>query len=373
MFCHEVKRATNCQRATSRLVRTWWNKTRQRGLMVAVEEEAAASHSARAAIRTPPLCCCACCMSTFTSREYPRKSQTTWKHSYATKMPTSTRSSKKRNHDDISQDDGPALSFHGALKSFAYAHDGQEDHERPDLTRGDVKINSPNKDRRIQSSIASTPEARRKQRGASASARKYAHLPLLSDVLAPDLLVMFIGLNPGVTTAESGHAYAHPSNLFWKLLYSSGITGRRCAPDEDVNMPELYRLGFTNIVSRPTKDQSELTKAEMVEGAPALEEKAKRWRPEACCLVGKGIWEAVFKSRHGRYPSKADFHYGWQSEDENMGRCADWAGARLFVAASTSGASASLRPPEKEAIWRPLGEFVESRRAARAEETRTEI
>ncbi|KAL9053690.1 MAG: hypothetical protein Q9162_004641, partial [Coniocarpon cinnabarinum] len=43
-----------------------------------------------------------------------------------------------------------------------------------------------------------------------------------------------------------------------------------------------------------------------------------------------------------------------------------WNGACTFVAASTSGASASLKPAEKEAIWRPLGEWVQLRRRERA-------
>ncbi|RYC55770.1 hypothetical protein CHU98_g10429, partial [Xylaria longipes] len=61
----------------------------------------------------------------------------------------------------------------------------------------------------------------------------YAHLAPLIDVIAPNLLILFIGLNPGVQTARTGHAYAHPSNLFWKLLYSSGITPVPCRAEED--------------------------------------------------------------------------------------------------------------------------------------------
>ncbi|KAL9086431.1 MAG: hypothetical protein Q9159_004208 [Coniocarpon cinnabarinum] len=33
---------------------------------------------------------------------------------------------------------------------------------------------------------------------------KYAHLPHLTDVLAPNLLILFVGLNPGITTATEG-------------------------------------------------------------------------------------------------------------------------------------------------------------------------
>jgi TDG/mug DNA glycosylase family protein len=40
----------------------------------------------------------------------------------------------------------------------------------------------------------------------------------------------------------------------------------------------------------------------------------------------------------------------------------EWKGARVFVACSTSGLAATLKPPEKEKIWRELGEWVEKRR-----------
>ena len=140
-------------------------------------------------------------------------------------------------------------------------------------------------------------------------------------------------------------------------------------------MPRLCACGFTNIVARPTSTQAQLSRAEMVAGTPVLEEKARRWKPEAVCIVGKGIWEAIFEYRYGRKPKKEEFKYGWQEEREKMGkperddeRQYGWDGAWVFVAASTSGASASLRPEEKEAIWRPLGDWVQRRRQERAAE-----
>jgi len=112
-------------------------------------------------------------------------------------------------------------------------------------------------------------------------------------------------------------------------------------------------MGNTNIVKRPTKDQAELSKEEMVAGASELEAKFQEVRPESVCIVGKGIWEAIWRSRYKRAIAKSEFHYGWQDEKENMGKCdqevdGGWKGARVYVACSTSGLSASLRPPEKE-------------------------
>ncbi|KAH0281361.1 DNA glycosylase, partial [Aureobasidium melanogenum] len=219
-------------------------------------------------------------------------------------------------------------------------------------------------------STITNPSRKRKTPSKYAPPSKYQHLNPLTDILAPDLIAVFVGTNPGIRTAAQGHAYAHPSNQFWKLLHSSGCTDERLRPDQDVELPARYLLGNTNIVERPTKDAAELSKAEMSDGAPVLEEKCRKWRPECVCIVGKGIWEAIFRHRHGRNPTKAEFHWGWQDEKENMGRIADvgedgYQGARVFVTTSTSGLAASLKPAEKEAIWKPFGEWCKERRVAR--------
>lgn len=207
---------------------------------------------------------------------------------------------------------------------------------------------------------------------------KYAHVNnLLTDSITPDLICLFIGLNPGIRTATSGHAYSHPSNLFWKLVHRSGCTPRLCLPTEDNDMPRLYALGLTNIVTRPTKDGAELSKQEMDSGVAELERKIGTFRPEAVAIVGKSIWESIWRVRHGRAIRKEEFRYGWQNDSERMGRergkAVDgeeqkkWPGARMFVATTTSGLAASMSLQEKEAIWRELGSWVEQRRAERKE------
>ena len=135
-------------------------------------------------------------------------------------------------------------------------------------------------------------------------------------------------------------------------------------------MPQLYSIGLTNIVTRPTKDAGELSKEEMDEGVEVLEEKTRRFRPEAIAIVGKSIWESIWRVRYGRKMKKEEFNYGWQDDRERMGVVSEgddqWEGARVFVATTTSGLAAGMRPHEKEEVWRGLGEWVETRRAERA-------
>lgn len=188
----------------------------------------------------------------------------------------------------------------------------------------------------------------------------------LRDSIPPNLVLLFIGVNPGIMTGSTGFAYAHPSNLYWKFLHSSGITSKRHHPSDTHRLPELYAVGNTNVVERPTRDASMLTRAEMDAGVPVLEAKIASQRPEAVCLVGKSIWETVWRVKHGgKAIKKEQFRYGWQDETENMGIVDGFQGARVFVATTTSGLAAAMSRAEKEAIWRELGEWVIKRRKER--------
>jgi TDG/mug DNA glycosylase family protein len=137
-------------------------------------------------------------------------------------------------------------------------------------------------------------------------------------------------------------------------------------------------MGNTNLVSRPSKSDAELSKEEQLASVPILEAKIRKYMPEAVCIVGKSIWENIWKYKYGSKPSKTDFKHGWQDERHNLGKLpveskgeeeekedSTWSGARVFVATSSSGLDASTKPAQKEAIWRPFGEWVQQRRKER--------
>ncbi|KAI5917250.1 DNA glycosylase [Camillea tinctor] len=220
---------------------------------------------------------------------------------------------------------------------------------------------------------SSSPAKKPRRRQTYAPPSTYAHLPLLPDALGPELLILFVGLNPGLETARTGHAYAHPSNLFWKLLCSSGITDPPpCRPyraADDRDLPRRHGCGLTNIVARPSRSGAELSRAEMDAGVAALEAKCRGARAECVCFVGKSIWESVVRVRRGgKGLGKGEFAYGWQDGEGRFGAGEGWEGSRIFVATSTSGLAASLRPEEKERIWKVLGDWCVRRRGERERE-----
>ncbi|KAE8349604.1 uracil-DNA glycosylase-like protein [Aspergillus coremiiformis] len=234
------------------------------------------------------------------------------------------------------------------------------------ITRSHSASSSPSSLSSSPATEPSTADRSRARRQPSSRKSTPASSPvsLLRDTIPPNLTLLLVGVNPGIMTGATGYVYAHPSNLYWKFLHSSGITAIQHAPSDTYRLPELYNIGNTNIVERPTRDASMLSKAEMDGGVPVLEKKVAMQRPEAVCLVGKSIWEAIWRVRKGRAIRKEEFRYGWQDESENIGRCEGWNGAPVFVATTTSGLAAGMSMAEKKCVWNELGEWVVSRREA---------
>lgn len=114
----------------------------------------------------------------------------------------------------------------------------------------------------------------------------------LPDILAPGLLAVFVGFNPGVRSAAAGHHYAGRANRFWELLHAARLTPRLLSPEED---HELLRhgLGSTNLVARATPGAAELRAAELRGGALSVRLKLAHHRPLAACYVGKGVYRAM--------------------------------------------------------------------------------
>lgn len=119
---------------------------------------------------------------------------------------------------------------------------------------------------------------------------------VVADVIAPDLDVLFCGINPGLYTGAVGHHFARPGNRFWKALFGSGFTDRLYRPDEDRELLKLG-LGITNIVARTTARADELTKDELSLGAKHLAKTVKRYRPQVLAVLGIGAYATAFSER----------------------------------------------------------------------------
>jgi double-stranded uracil-DNA glycosylase len=114
----------------------------------------------------------------------------------------------------------------------------------------------------------------------------------LPDLLAEGLAVVFCGINPGLHAAASGHHFAGRGNRFWQTLHLAGFTDRRLRPEDD-RLLLGYRCGLTSVVERPTARADELSTAEFLAAAAALEQKIARYRPSCIAFLGKVAYGAL--------------------------------------------------------------------------------
>jgi TDG/mug DNA glycosylase family protein len=113
------------------------------------------------------------------------------------------------------------------------------------------------------------------------------------DVIAPDLSVLFCGINPGLYSAATGHHFARPGNRFWRALHAAGFTDRVLGPLEELRLLDLG-YGITNLVSRATATAAELSREELLAGRRRLAKKAATYRPRWIAVVGIGAYRTAF-------------------------------------------------------------------------------
>lgn len=176
---------------------------------------------------------------------------------------------------------------------------------------------------------ASAKEVSRKNRPTAATISSLAPLP---DILEGDLDIIFVGINTGTYSAKMGHYYARPQNLFWPMLYESGLLPISLKPEEDWKLIR-FRIGVTDAVKRVTDGSSDLSLAELAEGGEIVRRKMLFYQPRIVCFNGLTSYRALF------------------GPDDRPGLKPDRIGAsRVFVVPSTSRRNA-FYSREKLLIW----------------------
>ena len=159
----------------------------------------------------------------------------------------------------------------------------------------------------------------------------------IRDVIAADLKVLFVGINPGLYSAATGHHFARPGNRFWPALHLAGFTSRQLAAWEQ---NELLKDGYgiTNLVNRGTATADQLAPEEFVQGRRRLAAKVRRYRPGVVAFLGVGAYCHAFEcklARVGRQPERFE-------------------GARVWLLPNPSGLNANYQLPELVKLFRAL-------------------
>lgn len=127
----------------------------------------------------------------------------------------------------------------------------------------------------------------------------------IGEVIAPDLAVLFCGINPSLWSGATGHHFARPGNRFWPTLHRSGFTPRQLRPDEQDQLPS-YGLGICNLVDRATARADELSPGELRAGADRLEALVRRWHPRVVAVVGITAYRTAFRRAQAQIGPQAE-------------------------------------------------------------------
>ena len=128
------------------------------------------------------------------------------------------------------------------------------------------------------------------------------------DIIAPNLKVLFCGINASIYSAAVGHHFARPGNRLWKTLYNAGFTDRLLSPAEDLTLLE-YGYGMTNIVARATARADELEAVEFKHGYRDLVAKVTQFRPWYLAILGISAYRIAFNHKRatiGLQPNTLD-------------------------------------------------------------------
>jgi TDG/mug DNA glycosylase family protein len=157
------------------------------------------------------------------------------------------------------------------------------------------------------------------------------------DLIAPDLRVLFVGINPGLYTAAIGPHCGRPGNRFWPALFAGGFTPRLFQPWEKEQLVSLG-YGITNLVARATARADELTADELRAGVKILTRKVRKYRPRYLAIVGITSYRIAFE--------RPDAQLGPQPQT--------LLGARLWVLPNPSGLNAHYQPAALAKLFRSL-------------------
>ena len=125
---------------------------------------------------------------------------------------------------------------------------------------------------------------------------------LLPTEADPPLSVLFCGVNPGLSTVETGLHFHRPGNRFWRALHLAGFTPTVLAPEEQWQLPRAG-LGITALVARATARADELSPAELVGNVPRLTDLLIRTRPAWLGFLGITAFRVAFRMPRGDRPS----------------------------------------------------------------------
>jgi TDG/mug DNA glycosylase family protein len=121
----------------------------------------------------------------------------------------------------------------------------------------------------------------------------------IPDLIGPGTRLLFVGFNPGLRSVAVQAPFSLRSNRFWSTLYRAGILDRVVDASEGMDAADRAHIiargvGLTSLVRRATARADELTAAELVAGAAALEDRVAVAPPHVVAILGVTAYRIAF-------------------------------------------------------------------------------
>lgn len=177
----------------------------------------------------------------------------------------------------------------------------------------------------------------------------------LPDLLAPDLRLLSVGLNPSLPSVKAGFYFANPRNRFWKALNASRLLSSPIEPGVEAmqQLLEKERIGFTDLVKRPTRGAGDLRAKDYREGAPRLLDLIMKTGATVAWFHGK-----VAYGQFLRCQKMTQNNIDWGLQEQLIGSC------RVFVTPNPSPANAVFSLQDLVQWYDRLADYTRSLQAA---------
>jgi len=178
----------------------------------------------------------------------------------------------------------------------------------------------------------------------------------LPDYLDHGLDLVVIGQNPSPASIARRCYYGNPRNRFWPALRGAGLapTDLEAGPEALAWLLAEARIGFTDVVKKPTPGAADLRAADFRAWAPVLEALLREHRPRIAWFNGKGVYQSYL--RHGRGVRPGIVELGEQPERLD--------GMIVFVTPNPSPANASFSLADLTGWYRRVAEVRARLRSA---------
>jgi TDG/mug DNA glycosylase family protein len=163
-------------------------------------------------------------------------------------------------------------------------------------------------------------------------------MPILPDLLAPNLKLVFCGTAASHISAREGAYYANPQNAFWPTIHQIGLTPRLFLPKEFRQLLD-YHIGLTDLAKAAQGMDKALKKEDF--DREALEQKILDFQPKTLAFTSKKAASVYFKTQ------TQNLSYGLQ--EKALGKTSIW------ILPSPSGAA---RSSWDITVWQALADTV---------------